>query len=587
MGACEWSAERFGAGRRIPPRDQFVTGIRGAVPAIAAALLMASFRIAAAPAEHPGERIYREGVLPNGSPLQARVSGDVRLRGPQAACELCHRRSGYGLGDSEVMAPPVAGEILFNDRDPPRSELLRSLFQDVRGPSGWAAERTPKVRPGYTDATLLRALRDGLDPVGRPLARAMPRYDLDTAAAAALIGYLHTLGHAPAPGVGPDAIRFATVVAGAVDPARQRAMLDVMEAFIAEHNLETARELARPGYSLNYKGEFRSARRAWTLDVWRVTGDPATWAEQLGGLYASRPVFAALGGLAEGDWRPIHDFCERQQMPCLFPGTDLPVVDPPSDDTLYVSTGLPGEAAAVADWLIGQHQAGRVLQIFRRGEVGERLAETFAATMASRGTGLAYSMPLGAGDSLSEADWQSLLRDHHPTAVAAWLGAADPAWRTLAGAEGPMVYASGGLLGDQPPPFDRRLPEGLRMAYRHAMPEDVLPQIYRIRAWLESRHVRDGDETLQLDTYFALSVAEHALIHMVDHFSREYLIEWVEHDTEDTLNPGTYPHLGLGPHQRFASKGDYIVELAEDGGLRRISPRIIPFGLEQPVRPIP
>jgi hypothetical protein len=558
-----------------------MTGMRGAMPTIAATLLMACFYSApaGAGAEQPGQRIYREGILPDGGQLQAHVSGDVRLVGPQAACELCHRRSGYGLGDSEVMAPPVTGEVLFNDRDPPRSELLRSLFQDVRGPSGWAAERTPKVRPAYTDATLLRALRDGVDPVGRPLSRAMPRYDLDAAAAVALIGYLRTLGRAPAPGVGPDTIRFATVIAGAVDASRQRSMLDVMNAFIAEHNLETARELARPGYSLNYKGEFRSARRAWALDVWRVTGDPATWGEQLDRLYASRPVFAELGGLAEGDWRPIHDFCEREQMPCLFPETDLPVVDSPSNETLYVSTGLPGEAAAMADWLIGQHQAGRVLQIFRRGEAGERLAKAFAATMASRGAAPVYAMPLGAGDSLPEADWRSVVRDHHPTAVAVWLGAADAAWPTLARAEGPTMVACGGLLRDGQPPFGEGLPKGLRMTYRHGMPADTLPQIFRIRAWLESRHVREGDETLQLDTYFALSVAEHALIHMVDRFSREYLIEWVEHDTDDALNPGTYPHLGLGPHQRFASKGDYIVELAGDGGLRPVSPRIIPFGL--------
>jgi hypothetical protein len=557
--------------------------MRAAVPTLAAALLLTALGIASASAEQSGQRIYQEGVLPDGSLLQGSVSGDVRLRGPQAACELCHRRSGYGLGDGEVIVPPVTGEVLFNDRDPSRSELLRGLFQDVRGPSGWAAERTPRIRPGYTDQSLLRALRDGVDPLGRPLSRAMPRYDLDAAAASELIGYLRTLGRAPAPGVGPDTIRFATVIAGSVDPARQRAMLDVMEAFIAEHNLETAREQAHPGYSPNYKSEFRSARRAWALDVWRVTGDPATWGEQLARLYASRPVFAAVGGLAEQDWKPIHDFCEREEMPCLFPETDLPVLYSRSNETLYLSTGLPGEAAALADWLMGRHEADHVLQIFRRGEAGERLAEAFATAMVSRGHA-AYSVPLGAGDALTEAAWQSLLQDQHPTAVAVWLGAADVAWRALAEVDGP-VYASGGLLRDAQPWFDGRPPKGLRMTYRHAIPADVPPQIYRVRAWLESRHVRDGDETLQLDTYFALSVTEHALIHMVDHFSRDHLIEWVEHDTDDALNPGSYPHLVLGPRQRFASRSDYIVELAENGRLRAVSPRIIPFGLGQPARP--
>jgi len=34
---------------------------------------------------------------------------------------------------------------------------------------------------------------------------------------------------------------------------------------------------------------------------------------------------------------------------------------------------------------------------------------------------------------------------------------------------------------------------------------------------------------------------------------------------------GFYPHLGLGPGQRFASKGGYLVRFTEPGGLA-ISP---------------
>ena len=48
---------------------------------------------------------------------------------------------------------------------------------------------------------------------------------------------------------------------------------------------------------------------------------------------------------------------------------------------------------------------------------------------------------------------------------------------------------------------------------------------------------------------------------MVDRFSREYLLEYVEHEAENALNPGTYPELALGPDQRFASKGAYVVRV--------------------------
>ena len=46
--------------------------------------------------------------------------------------------------------------------------------------------------------------------------------------------------------------------------------------------------------------------------------------------------------------------------------------------------------------------------------------------------------------------------------------------------------------------------------------------------------------------------------------SRDLLIEVLESEVERDLNPGVYPHLALGPGQRFASKGCYIVKLAAD-----------------------
>jgi hypothetical protein len=549
---------------------------RQAILAVALALPITSLLAPALRAESPGERIYRDGILPDGGELTARIGADVPVRGRRAACALCHRGSGLGLADSEIIVPPITGEALFSRRDPTRAELLRSLFQEVHAPTSRAAVRVPQIRPAYTNATLLRALRDGIDPAGRPLSHGMPRYDLGAAAADELLGYLRTLGRTPAPGVDADTIRFATVIAGAVDPAREQDMLAVMNAFIAEHNLEAARVLARPGFSLHYKGDLRTSLRRWTLDVWRLAGPPASWGDELGRRYAERPVFAMLGGLAAGEWRPIHLFCERTQLPCLFPATDQPAVDLPSTETLYASRGLPGEAEALAEWLVDQHQAGRVLSVFRRDEVGERLAARFAAALAARGAAAAIAWPLAADDVPTADAAAALIGDVGPTAVVAWLAAGDPAWPRLAWGRAPPVYGCGGLLGYGAPSAGAPLPAGLRISYRHARPEDAAPQIYRIRAWLESRRVRGSQEALQLDTYFAMSVTEHALTQMVDRFSRDYLIERIEQETENALNPGTYPRLSLGPGQRFASKGALIVEVAPDGGLRPLSGWIIP-----------
>jgi hypothetical protein len=113
----------------------------------AAAVLATSLGMLSSRAPDLGEQIYQEGILPDGRLLSARVIGDVELRGSGAACTSCHRRSGYGLTDSEIVAPPVTGPALFTDRRPNRAELLSGLYQEVHAPRSWAEERVPKVRP--------------------------------------------------------------------------------------------------------------------------------------------------------------------------------------------------------------------------------------------------------------------------------------------------------------------------------------------------------------------------------------------------------------------------------------------------------
>jgi hypothetical protein len=79
------------------------------------------------------------------------------------------------------------------------------------------------------------------------------------------------------------------------------------------------------------------------------------------------------------------------------------------------------------------------------------------------------------------------------------------------------------------------------------------PRGFRVRGWMRSRRIKLSHPRLQFNTYFALTVTTHALRHMVDRYSQEYLIECIEHETENSLNPGVYPKLSLGPDQRYAS----------------------------------
>jgi hypothetical protein len=116
------------------------------------------------------------------------------------------------------------------------------------------------------------------------------------------------------------------------------------------------------------------------------------------------------------------------------------------------------------------------------------------------------------------------------------------------------------------------------LTYPYALPVPESPHLYRVRAWLRARGVARANERLQLDTYFALSVADHSLMRLAGNFSRDYFVETVEQETESALNPGVSPRLSLGPGQRFASKGSYIVKLSDSaqGGIEAASGWLIP-----------
>ena len=91
--------------------------------------------------------------------------------------------------------------------------------------------------------------------------------------------------------------------------------------------------------------------------------------------------------------------------------------------------------------------------------------------------------------------------------------------------------------------------------------------------WFRIRQVPVVAEQVQVDTYLACSLLSETLKHMVDAFIPDYLIESLQDTVEHRIITGYYPHLTLGPHQRFASKGGFLVHLDGTG-----KPRLIPDG---------
>lgn len=549
------------------------------------AMILGSLPVVARASEvSAGRAVYRDGKVASGGALRGILEGDVEVRGAAASCARCHRPSGFGSNEGTSIVPAITGPSLFRPRQARRADLIRGLYQAPIPEAAQAAARTPRDRPAYTDRSLAEALRRGIDPTGRVLDPLMPRYELGDDDMRSLIAYMRTLSAEREPGVDDRNLHLATVVSAGVDPARRRALLSVVEAFVRARNLDIRRTRDRPGFSIHFKGEYRDALRDWVLHVWELDGPAETWGAQLDAHQRRQPVFAMVSGLVDAGWRPLHDFSARSGVPCLFPVTGLPVLDDVADSpTIYLSRGLTVEAESLGSWLSepGHLPAdARVVQVYRPTESGTTLASSFRRAFGHDLRSRLTDERLPRDEPQAVATWYRSIARRPPTVMVLWLTAADLA--TLPSPDrlprGVDVYLSGGILEGDLASVPRPWYDRVRLTYPYAIPGREEPQIYRARAWLRSRKVEPGPERVQLSAFVAMSLLDHALGRMVDHFSRDYLVECVEHEAENAMNPGLFPRMSLGPGQRFASKGCAIVSAHRDvsGGLIVVSPWIIP-----------
>ena len=116
-----------------------------------------------------GQRIWLTGVGSNGQDIQRtapRVSQGALMMGG-GGCASCHGTDGKG-GTVQMMTGPA-----------------------IQAPD---VTYSALIKAGFTDATIRRAITDGLDESGKPLKDAMPRWQMGTTDLDATIAYLKILG---------------------------------------------------------------------------------------------------------------------------------------------------------------------------------------------------------------------------------------------------------------------------------------------------------------------------------------------------------------------------------------------------------
>jgi cytochrome c553 len=493
-----------------------------------------------------GESIYRAGILPSAQPLSASREPGLPVLGADAACINCHRRSGFGDIEGHIKIPAITGKYLFSPRP--------------------IIDAAPSARDAYTSDGLARAIRDGVAPDGHKLNYLMPHYALSDADMATLIEYLKTMTPVRSPGVDGAVLHFATIVTADADPVQRRGLLDVLERYFAD---KSAAALAGSPYGHVSRGQI-SANRRWQLHVWELTGSPEGWEEQLRVRLLHEPVLAVISGLGGRTWEPIHRFCEQAELPCLFPHVDLPVEAEHDYYSVYFSRGVLLEAGLIARSVMDGKTppgVGRVVQIFRGGDIGEPAAKTLSAGV----TGFqVVDRPLKGGNVQREL--AAALRDlNSRDALVLWLRPKDLEALARLPAAKSRLFVSGLMGGLDSAPMPAAWRAVTTMAYPMDLPDKRVIRMDFPLGWFRIKRIPVVDEWAQTDAWLACNFLSETLDHMGETVNRDYLVDSLEGMLDHALLTGYYPRLSLAPNQRFASKGGYLVRFAEPDGNRLVA----------------
>jgi len=539
-----------------------------------------------------GERMYRDGILPNGEPIQATLREDVKVPGTSFSCISCHLRSGIGSIEGQIVTPPTNGPKLYKEYYK-YEQILGDHSRVKKGMWDGRQPALPVYRPPYTDETLAEAILGGVSPTGREFNSAMPRYEMNESDLQILIAYLKTLSSEISPGVDPKYkyVRFATVVAGDV-PAEDRAeMLAILNNILDQHN-NNARKKNRRQVIGSEVVDAPFNYPKFTLARWELKGSPETWRAQLEEYYRKEPVFALLGGLSAADWRPMHEFSEQHKIPCLLPITDLPVVSDKDWYTLYFNKGMYQEGDTAARYLALNSEpvadAG-VLQIVEDTPRARALAAGFLAAWKEIGRNEPRTVYLSAGESISNDTIRRVSGGRHPSSLLVWTstGTATTLGALAAEKRQPgMVFVSSSLLGKEL----QVIPETARSFTYISYPYRLEPDKDGFKAgaelWFKRRGLKPGDRRIMTRLFSFTNILLEpfnvvkrdfnprglgqgqvnmedqfeSLIHVKRNYYRDYLFDVIGMSADKgSLD---YERLSFGPGQRYLSKGCYIVQLS-------------------------
>lgn len=277
--------------------------------------------------EQRGKQIYLKGDDGTGGEIVAMLGGEeLEVPATAFACVNCHGLKGEGTREGGLQPPPITWEYLTR---PQTSALTR-------------IERAP-----YIEATLARAISDGLNPAGARLHPGMPHYRMTATQMSDLTAYLKALGteRDADPGVSDDTIKI-----GAALP---------LTGPLASVGEDVKATLTASFAQMNAQGGIYNRR--FELVVADSRGEAAQTLEAIRRLIEQDKVFALVGSFEPGESSAINELIKRHEVPLVGPVTLSPRrLIPPNPFIFYLLPTFSDQARVLVDFLHTKTQNKKV-----------------------------------------------------------------------------------------------------------------------------------------------------------------------------------------------------------------------------------
>jgi ABC-type branched-subunit amino acid transport system substrate-binding protein len=467
------------------------------------------------------------------------------LPGTVAACGTCHGADGQGRPEGGVRPPAVVW-----------SELAKPYGHSHPG---------GRKHPPFTDASLARALRDGVDPAGNVLDLSMPRFAMSDDDVGSLLAYLRRLEEDVDPGIGADTLRVGTVLP--------------TSGVLADVGLPMRAVLSAWFDALNRRGGVNG--RKVELVVAGYDGDRTNGVEAARRLLREGRVFALVSGFFPAAEPEVTALVGEERVPLVGPFSLFgPADGAPGAWVFHPSGAVREQARVLAAFAIRELTPSpvRVAVVHAAGAPYAAAAGAAAGEASRRGADAAEVIPLDG----TPGRVAGRLRSGGFRAVIVLAGDAEleALARELAGSGAPpSLLAAGTLSGRVATQVAGSYGGRLFLAFPGAPSDETVPAAQELARLREAAGTAGRSRASQASAVVDALVLVEGLKRAGRALSREKLVASLE--ALHAFETGLAPPVTFGPDRRVGSFGGYVVEV--DPAARAFRP----FGGWIPLDPLP